>query len=122
VWPVTTGMSSGLKSFRDSCVLVLQSGYCIGALLAILLHLILPMEDDEVEKAHVTPAGRLYDPSVRKHQTTLETGDPLFRDFHLLLLKGRAVRQEYTTFDASQSCTSFIGVACAQDQRRVSCL
>ena len=33
------------------------------------------MQDDEDDKNYVTPDGRLYDPSVRKNLTTLQTGE-----------------------------------------------
>ena len=33
------------------------------------------MQDDEEDKKYVTPDGRLYDPSVRKDLTTLQTGE-----------------------------------------------
>ena len=60
---------------RDSCVLVLESGYCVGSLLAIVLHLILPEEEDKIlEKCEVTPNGRLYDPSVHNTVTKVHPG------------------------------------------------
>lgn len=31
LWPVTKGMSTGVRSFRDSCILVLSNGFTIGA-------------------------------------------------------------------------------------------
>ena len=69
-------MSPGLKSFRDSIILVLESGYCIGSLLAMALHLILPEEEDPlVEKRELVPGARLYDPSVHP-QTKLGAGKP----------------------------------------------
>lgn len=44
LWPVTKGMSTGVRSFRDSCILVLSNGFTIGCVVAIALHLILPIE------------------------------------------------------------------------------
>ena len=35
LWPETDGMSSGLKSFVDSVIIILSTGYTIGCLSAI---------------------------------------------------------------------------------------
>lgn len=54
---------------------MLESGYCIGSLFAMLLHAILPEEEDPlVERREVVPDGRLYDPTVRRSKTKIFEG------------------------------------------------
>lgn len=43
LWPCT-GCSSGVKSLRDAIIEILSTGFCIGAIVAILLNAILPQE------------------------------------------------------------------------------
>jgi uracil-xanthine permease len=67
VWPVTPGMSSGTRGFRDACIIVLESGYSIGFLFAVGLHLLLPTEaknmmHDDMKTGDLK-AG-LYDPTA----------------------------------------------------------
>ena len=47
LWPCTN-CSSGLKGLRDAIITVLSTGFCIGAILAIILNLILPQESPMV--------------------------------------------------------------------------
>lgn len=50
LWPVTPGMSTGVRSLRDSVILILSNGFTIGCLTAIALHLILPQEEGGEDK------------------------------------------------------------------------
>jgi uracil-xanthine permease len=64
LWNVTPGMSSGVEGFRDACILVLSSGYSIGALMSIILHLLLPLEQEQMPDIQKPSA--LYDPTAPK--------------------------------------------------------
>ncbi|KAK9815474.1 hypothetical protein WJX72_004255 [[Myrmecia] bisecta] len=75
LWPVTPGMSSGVRGFRDACTIVLSSGYSIGFLAAVILHLLLPMEAD-TPRQDVTDVKRgLYDPTLPRHTNTMPLDD-----------------------------------------------
>jgi uracil-xanthine permease len=56
LWPITDGMSTGVRSLRDSVILILSNGFTIGCLTAIALHLILPIEEGGEDKyVHAVP-------------------------------------------------------------------
>jgi hypothetical protein len=50
LWPCT-GCSEGVHGLRDALIIVLEEGFCIGALIAIFLNLVLPMETPMVRPA-----------------------------------------------------------------------
>ncbi len=50
LWPCT-GCSEGVHGLRDAVIIVLEEGFCIGALIAIFLNLVLPMETPMVGSA-----------------------------------------------------------------------
>ncbi|KAH9304470.1 hypothetical protein KI387_008874 [Taxus chinensis] len=49
LWPVDPGWTAGYRGFRDAIILVLSNGFSVGGLLALVLNLILPFDDDEKE-------------------------------------------------------------------------
>lgn len=44
LWPVTDGMSAGMVGLRDAVILVLSTSFCLGAVVAFILNLIMPHE------------------------------------------------------------------------------
>lgn len=44
LWPVTPDMSSGVKGIRDAIILILSTSFCLGAVVAFILNLIMPHE------------------------------------------------------------------------------
>lgn len=49
LWPVNPRWSSSYRGFRDAVILILSNGFSVGGLLALILNLILPFENDEKE-------------------------------------------------------------------------
>eukprot|EP01025_Chloroclados_australasicus_P066445 TRINITY_DN916_c1_g1_i1.p1 TRINITY_DN916_c1_g1~~TRINITY_DN916_c1_g1_i1.p1 ORF type:complete len:581 (-),score=60.91 TRINITY_DN916_c1_g1_i1:347-2089(-) len=62
LWPVTEDMSKALKGFRDGVIITLSTGYSIGCLAAIALHLLLPhdIEEEEPQPQFVTEASNVH--------------------------------------------------------------
>lgn len=48
-----------LKGFRDGVIIMLSTPYCIGGVVAMLLHLLLPMEATEQEMIVIEAAEKL---------------------------------------------------------------
>jgi uracil-xanthine permease len=100
LWPVTDGMSDGVRSFRDSIILILSNGFTIGCLTAIALHLILPQEEGGEDKyvhavaqdptRHGTTADReafehgerphSYDQGLAPHKHEMYHDEPAYDD------------------------------------------
>uniref|UniRef100_A0A0D6QX84 Xanthine/uracil permease n=1 Tax=Araucaria cunninghamii TaxID=56994 RepID=A0A0D6QX84_ARACU len=49
LWPVNPDWSASYRGFRDAIILVLSNGFSVGGLLALVLNLVLPFDDDEKE-------------------------------------------------------------------------
>jgi len=47
LWPADPNMSPGMEGLRTAILLVLETGFCVGAIMAFLLNLILPDEIDQ---------------------------------------------------------------------------
>jgi uric acid-xanthine permease len=47
LWPLTPDMSAGLRGLRSTVIIVLSTGYAVGTLVAMFLHLILPLNEDD---------------------------------------------------------------------------
>lgn len=47
LWPLTPDMSPGLRGLRSTIIIVLSTGYAIGTLVAMLLHLLLPLNEED---------------------------------------------------------------------------
>lgn len=86
LWPVTPTMSSAMHGFRDACVEVLSSGYSLGFIVAIVLHLLLPL--DESPNTDITDVKKgLYDPTAPRNGGAEEDSyskpvpvEPMYRD------------------------------------------
>lgn len=65
LWPAD-GLSEGVKGLRDAIILILETGFCIGAVVAIILNLILPGEKPLIVPEPGTPdlSVQNADPSV----------------------------------------------------------
>eukprot|EP01026_Neomeris_dumetosa_P027066 TRINITY_DN2202_c1_g1_i18.p1 TRINITY_DN2202_c1_g1~~TRINITY_DN2202_c1_g1_i18.p1 ORF type:complete len:568 (-),score=65.47 TRINITY_DN2202_c1_g1_i18:386-2089(-) len=50
LWPVEDDMSDAVRGLRDGVIITLSTGYSIGCIAAVLLHLILPVEVDVEEE------------------------------------------------------------------------
>ena len=44
LWPVTPGMSPGLRGLRDAIILVISTSFTLGAVVALILNLIIPKD------------------------------------------------------------------------------
>lgn len=55
LWPCAD-CGSGLKGLRDAIISILSTGFCIGAIVAMLLNLILPLESPMVRAPPAVPA------------------------------------------------------------------
>ena len=47
LWPLDPNMSAGLRGLRSTIVIILSTGYAIGTLIAMFLHLILPVTEED---------------------------------------------------------------------------
>lgn len=47
LWPLDPDMSAGLRGLRSTVVIILSTGYAIGTLIAMFLHLILPLNEED---------------------------------------------------------------------------
>lgn len=47
LWPLDPNMSAGLRGLRSTIVIILSTGYAIGTLIAMFLHLILPVSEED---------------------------------------------------------------------------
>jgi len=47
LWPLDPNMSAGLRGLRSTVVIILSTGYAIGTLIAMFLHLILPVSEED---------------------------------------------------------------------------
>ncbi|KAG2448886.1 hypothetical protein HYH02_006235 [Chlamydomonas schloesseri] len=45
LWPVTPGMSPGLRGLRDAIILVISTSFTLGAVVALILNLIIPSDE-----------------------------------------------------------------------------
>ena len=60
LWPITPGMSPGLRGVRDAVILILSTSFCFGAVTAFILNLIVPastemprhVEEEELDGEH----------------------------------------------------------------------
>eukprot|EP01024_Parvocaulis_polyphysoides_P029169 TRINITY_DN2631_c0_g1_i1.p2 TRINITY_DN2631_c0_g1~~TRINITY_DN2631_c0_g1_i1.p2 ORF type:complete len:132 (+),score=22.67 TRINITY_DN2631_c0_g1_i1:133-528(+) len=55
LWPVEPDMSDAERGFRDGVIITLSTGYSIGCIAAIVLHLLLPHEMDDIENEKPEP-------------------------------------------------------------------
>ncbi|GMH42339.1 hypothetical protein BSKO_10258 [Bryopsis sp. KO-2023] len=56
LWPITSSMSHLTKGLRDAVILTLSTGYAVGGLTAMLLNLVLPLEEeDDIEGEESQP-------------------------------------------------------------------
>lgn len=61
LWPITAGMSTGVRSLRDSVIVILENGFTLGCVAAIALHLLLPLESGGDDKfVHAIPQDPTY--------------------------------------------------------------
>lgn len=49
LWPVNPRWSPSYRGFRDAIILILTNGFSVGGLLALILNLVLPFDNDEKE-------------------------------------------------------------------------
>jgi uric acid-xanthine permease len=49
LWPLDADMSAALRGLRSTVLIILSTGYAIGTLVAIFLHLILPYNDEDTD-------------------------------------------------------------------------
>ena len=47
LWPLDPNMSAGLRGLRSTVIIILSTGYAIGTLIAMFLHLILPVTEED---------------------------------------------------------------------------
>lgn len=47
LWPLDPNMSAGLRGLRSTVIIILSTGYAIGTLIAMFLHLILPVSEED---------------------------------------------------------------------------
>ncbi|KAG2500997.1 hypothetical protein HYH03_000819 [Edaphochlamys debaryana] len=50
LWPVTPNMNSGLRGLRDAIILVISTSFTFGAVVALILNLLLPMDSAATTK------------------------------------------------------------------------
>eukprot|EP00877_Chromochloris_zofingiensis_P003759 jgi/Chrzof1/13384/Cz07g31020.t1 len=88
LWPVTPGMNDGLKGLREAIILVLETGFCLGAVVAVILNLLLPEEKHEPGEDLSTHEGpeipdvshhpRHHDGSTYNHDQDPSSGSSTF--------------------------------------------
>ncbi|KAK9806190.1 hypothetical protein WJX72_004800 [[Myrmecia] bisecta] len=76
LWPIYPTTSTGMKTLRNSCLLVLRSGFSIGYLIAIVLHAILPDEDDN---AAVDLGGNRGKPQAEPRDDSAHNDLPVYK-------------------------------------------
>jgi uracil-xanthine permease len=67
LWPLDPNSSAGLRGLRSMVIIILTTGYAIGTLVAIFLHLILPYnyEDMSMMRSVTLKDAQLIDESIR---------------------------------------------------------
>ena len=52
LWPVTPDMSTGVKGIHDAVILILDTSFCLGAIVAFILNFIMPQEAKDEGEQH----------------------------------------------------------------------
>ncbi|PNW77575.1 hypothetical protein CHLRE_10g442600v5 [Chlamydomonas reinhardtii] len=55
LWPVTPGMSPGLRGLRDAIILVISTSFTLGAVVALILNLIIPLDKTDPTVTRCSP-------------------------------------------------------------------
>ena len=58
LWPVTPGMSPGLRGLRDAIILVISTSFTLGAVVALILNLIIPLDKTDPTVTRCSPGGQ----------------------------------------------------------------
>ena len=75
LWPVTPGMSPGLRGLRDAIILVISTSFTLGAVVALILNLIIPA--DASTNPSTTKALPLLDADSSHDASGCEACEPL---------------------------------------------